>query len=141
MVNFQNPQTRTLLISLIFGGLLISIVLIISLLPKEIEPPLLTPTPTIAVTPFPTPEIISKTEDNILILRKTPNGKYIVESLDPAITDKEIKEKLRIDDKIEFEVVIPGPAIPNIDEESLKNEKTYDEVIKEEYGLDPNYKD
>lgn len=141
MVDFQNPQSRTLIVLLIFGGLLIFIVLIIAFLPKEVEPGLITPTPTISVTPMPTPEIISKTDDNLLFLRKNPNGKYIVESLDPKLTDEQIKEKLNIDDKIEFEVVIPGPVIPNIDKGSLENEKTYEEVIKEEFGLDPNYKD
>ena len=137
-MNFQNPQSRTLMIMLVLGGFLVLIIFIIALLPKNPDPGPLTPTPIIPVTPYPTPQIIDKTEDGMLILRKNPDGKYIVESLDPNITDEEIKEKLNIDDGLEYEVVIPALAIPN-QNDAVKEEDSYEEIVRREYGLNPDH--
>lgn len=137
-MNFQNPQSRTLMIMLVLGGFLVLIIFIIALLPKNPDPGPLTPTPIIPATPYPTPQIIDKTEDGMLILRKNPDGKYIVESLDPNITDEEIKEKLNIDDGLEYEVVIPALVIPNQDD-AVKEEDSYEEIVRREYGLNPDH--
>lgn len=138
-MDLQNPQNRTIFLMLIFGGVLFVIILIVLFLPDRNPPGGITPTPVPSVTPYPTPEILDKTEDGMLIYRKNPDGTYIVESLDPNISDEEIENQLDIADGVEYQVIVPGPAIPYEDLENVEKEEDYDEILREEYGLNPEH--
>jgi len=148
MVDFQNPQTRTVLITLVFGGLLIALVFIIAFLPKEVGPSLVTPTPILtAPTPF-VEEVIY--EDDRMRVVKLKDKYYEATVKDKEVSEKEVRElaKLNSDDKIV--IIIENYLLPplNIDEKSQQElENSLDDFNKRrdaefnpaDWGLNPNH--